>query len=1066
MPTINIDARARHNVNISDVGNLGGNFRRVSEAVIAHFDSVIQDKARWFSGRTEVFEKIEAFRASHDRGYFEVLADSGLGKTALAAEFTRRTNAFAFFTSASFGYTRPDQFLTHICASIIERHHLPFEYLPERASQDTDFLFDLLNSIHPTSAPIWIVVDALDEAERPKGASNPLLLPPSLPEGVYVLVTRRPESGAFLTDSAPLQSYTIEAAAKEQQADIEAYIQARIRDDQQVAARLAQIGIAADLPGFVARLRTASDGNFMYLGYIFDEIAGSGADAAASQALLTRVNALPQGLNGYYERFWEGAEAAAGKEEWRCLHRPVLEHLAAAAEPVSIAWLEFQVERNAGSILQDVLRPDRRFLSMVQEDGQEFWRVVHASFAEFLSRKGGLSAVHRSIAEHYLDLDDFADWDAYGLRNVPAHLAAAAGQKPARPGAATTARKLSDLMLGPAFEAEYLKRLRAPDRFDAALQLALRTLAEDDRTPPDRAAAMALRLVDFRQVQQRAAAIFELAQQGRIEAALGTLALFASETDDAWQEALRLFVVWLAADHNPDGARTLRDGLRQAWATNPPNQMLVLLRARVDAAIEGTPRPALFLPWPPQRYEAQAIVDSLGTSGADVNASLRNEMINLDQGGGFLAAADGPKLIAFAAESPEPGNDLLKQYLDLHSAYGYREYRQGSLAALLPSVLNHPDDAWVRSWLPAIGAAVLAPNRGDFRFCFGFAVDALSARTGDAAALQRLVQGFRKAMDTATNFISEYPMPNTVMAGQREPTDTWAFGRRWCAGVVEAGQALRGDPNEISLGASEMVLARALTLRPGLAGFSAPANLTLAEAVEIAAAAGWIAPVVPVEFAGKSPEALIQAALDSALAGAHKVIDPRFCARTTARVVAMRDTWWAPTPAAAEVADAIERLVADPSDPEFATRHLIGERYELRNPTPATELPPEMLFAETLNELADVYRRPLDQFLRLNRDRGWGANDRLPEATEVRVPDPGFAPLLAARLAGRALVDPSIEPEVRGPMIRRLVPVAAANATCLDTVLGRLVLAAGRLPAGVLEALGTLADRHRPQQAN
>lgn len=996
-----------------------------------------------------------------------MLADSGLGKTALAAEFTRRNNAFAFFASASFGYTRPEQFLLHICASIIERHHLAFEYLPARAGEDTDFLFDLLKGTSYSSLPTWIVVDALDEAERPKGGSNPLLLPPALPEGVYVLVTRRPDSGTFFAGSAPLRSYTIEAAAKEQQADIEDYIWSRVSDDRRVATGLQRLGIASDLRAFVARLQAASDGNFMYLAYMFDNIAETGAGVPAGRGMLTRLDALPQGLSGYYERFWEGAEAEVGKEDWRSLHRPVFEHLAAAAEPVSVAWLEFQVGRDARDIVEDVLLRSGRFLSKVQDQGEDFWRVVHASFAEFLSRKGGLSTVHHKVAERYLGLSSFSHWDDYGLRHVPAHLAnAASGRQPIGRGGKSPTEKLAGLMLGTEFEAEYMKRLKAPDRFEAAIQLALRTLAGDPGTPSDRIAAMALRLVDFRQIQQRAAPIFELAEQGQIEAALGRLALFASELDDAWQEALRLFVVWLAVDRNREDALTLRDGLRQAWASNPSNKMLDLLRARVDSVVDDTPLPSLNLTATPSDDEAQAIVEGLSMSGADFWSELRTEMIDLDRGGGFLAEVDGPKLIAYVAARPTRGNELFKEYVELHAAYGYREYRQGSLAALLPAVLNHPDERWVRSWLPAIGAAVLAPNRGEFRYSFSFAVDALRVRTGDQVALTRFGKAFGKAKDTAAGFLSESPMVNAVWGyRKRLASDTWGFGRRWCAGIVEASQALRGDANEAAFPPSAMLLVRALTLRPGLAGFSAPANLTLAEAIEIAAADEWRAPLTPRYLEGKPPDELIRMALDSALTGAHKVIDPRFCARTTARVQAMRDAWWGASFAAeGGLAKVIERLVADPSDADFATKHVVGEDYARRQPTPLTELPAAMLSAGSLAELADVFRRPIDQFLRLNRDRGWSAEERLPPSTEVRVPDPGFAPLLAARLAGRALVDRSLDPEARVSLIRRLVPLAASNATTLDTVLSRLVLADNEPSAAVLSALGQLADRYRPKE--
>jgi hypothetical protein len=43
-----------------------------------------------FVGRDAVFTALETFRSTHDRGYFDIVAEAGLGKTALAAAITRR----------------------------------------------------------------------------------------------------------------------------------------------------------------------------------------------------------------------------------------------------------------------------------------------------------------------------------------------------------------------------------------------------------------------------------------------------------------------------------------------------------------------------------------------------------------------------------------------------------------------------------------------------------------------------------------------------------------------------------------------------------------------------------------------------------------------------------------------------------------------------------------------------------------------------------------------------------------------------------------------------------------
>src|SRR3954453_18509164 len=57
------------------------------------------DPADEFVGRQAVFEQLERFAGRHPAGYFEVVGDAGLGKTALAVEIARRRNAVAFLAS-------------------------------------------------------------------------------------------------------------------------------------------------------------------------------------------------------------------------------------------------------------------------------------------------------------------------------------------------------------------------------------------------------------------------------------------------------------------------------------------------------------------------------------------------------------------------------------------------------------------------------------------------------------------------------------------------------------------------------------------------------------------------------------------------------------------------------------------------------------------------------------------------------------------------------------------------------------------------------------------------------
>ncbi len=113
----------------------GGELRSPSEQVV-DFRPLIDAATKHFVGRSDVFAALDALGKAHTRGYFEIVADAGLGKTAVAAEIAKRHDAPAFFASESRGLTQPKQFLTHLCAALITRYTLPYDHLPARASDD------------------------------------------------------------------------------------------------------------------------------------------------------------------------------------------------------------------------------------------------------------------------------------------------------------------------------------------------------------------------------------------------------------------------------------------------------------------------------------------------------------------------------------------------------------------------------------------------------------------------------------------------------------------------------------------------------------------------------------------------------------------------------------------------------------------------------------------------------------------------------------------------------------------------------------------------------------------
>src|SRR5262249_43765350 len=135
-------------------------------------------------------------------GYIVIAGEPGIGKTALMSELVKTRGYVHHFNISLQNINTTRDFLGNVCAQLIVRYGLPQAKLPDTALKDSGFLVQLLVQAAAKSAgqPVVVLVDALDEAEPSQqpgiGARRPnrLLLPQTLPEGAYFIVTTRPES--------------------------------------------------------------------------------------------------------------------------------------------------------------------------------------------------------------------------------------------------------------------------------------------------------------------------------------------------------------------------------------------------------------------------------------------------------------------------------------------------------------------------------------------------------------------------------------------------------------------------------------------------------------------------------------------------------------------------------------------------------------------------------------------------------------------------------------------------------------------------------------------------------
>jgi hypothetical protein len=375
--------------------------------------TLLADKTRDFVGREHIFEAIDQFFFSHSSGYFVIEGDPGMGKSAILAEYIRRTGCIAHFNVRAQGIVSAWQFLENVCTQLIVDFGLPYASLPANAIQDGAFLARLLGEASAKLEPgerLIIAVDALDEVDlathrqvedvgttRPSGA-NILYLPITLPDGVYFIMTRRQVEVPFVVQ-APQELLDLMIYPAENRGDVETYLW-RSAESPKLHAWIDGQGLMGT--EFVTTLADLSESNFMYLRYVLPEIEQGTYEGLS-------IENLPAGLEGYYEDHWRRMGMTI-KPLPRIKIR-IVYILSEVRQPVSRSLIaQFANDESVHVdelIVQEVLDEWEQFLHEQLALGGTRYSIYHASFRDFLHRKDIVQAagvtiqgIHALIADN------------------------------------------------------------------------------------------------------------------------------------------------------------------------------------------------------------------------------------------------------------------------------------------------------------------------------------------------------------------------------------------------------------------------------------------------------------------------------------------------------------------------------------------------------------------------------------------------------------------------------------------------------------------------------------------
>jgi transcriptional regulator with XRE-family HTH domain len=349
------------------------------------FRALIEEKIRSFCGRKFVFDAFDQFINNHSNGYFTVVGDAGMGKSAIAAKYISQNHFPCYFNILAERRNRAELFLKSIRQQLINRYQLP-------EAEDTE-LSSLLAKASQKLAfdqRLVIVVDALDEVDQEPGPQNLLYLPETLPNRVYFLLTRRPYTldKKRLRVSVPVQELDLTASQyiHYNRDDVKEYIRLFLNEENGYQEALKNWIQNREIceETFIEQVSIKSENNFMYLRYVLPAIARGFYDDLA-------LRQLPDGLQDYYQTHWVRMGMDTAPKEMMVI---ILFILVEIGTPIPCEMMA-EIAQEDEFEVQTVLDEWCEYLKPQILDEEICYSIYHASFLEFLKGKRELKATRK-----------------------------------------------------------------------------------------------------------------------------------------------------------------------------------------------------------------------------------------------------------------------------------------------------------------------------------------------------------------------------------------------------------------------------------------------------------------------------------------------------------------------------------------------------------------------------------------------------------------------------------------------------------------------------------------------
>lgn len=277
--------------------NFGEGRRQPEWKVVDKVEQIVKEYTQFFVGRSEEIQKLDDFLAENSSGIILVTAGAGFGKTALLANWMNDRAGKGCFIAYHFFAQRDDKTRSVKSAyrNLLRQLYIYYELSYEQPPKDEEDLkirlYNLLRE-HGTreGKPLVIVLDGLDEAERP--FSPPF--PTPLPDGVFVIASARAEEGE---EPKYLEHWT----------DNSQWLHLKRLPSGAIAHWIRQAGEGklaafAEDTHFVAQLDEITEGFPLYLRYLTEELIQAQQRGEDVWTVLTRS---PKKFGDYVQKQFE-----------------------------------------------------------------------------------------------------------------------------------------------------------------------------------------------------------------------------------------------------------------------------------------------------------------------------------------------------------------------------------------------------------------------------------------------------------------------------------------------------------------------------------------------------------------------------------------------------------------------------------------------------------------------------------------------------------------------------------------------------------------------------------------